>query len=210
LYVPVPVESSTPDVAVEDPWIIAVRLFEPCYIGGWTAAEHWGLTEQIFADVVVMTTRRPRDRGQEVKGIRFSVRTVQERTLFGLKTVWKAKEKVRVSDPSRTIVDMLADPGLGGGIRPVVDVFRNYLTSEHRALGIVKEHAIRLGNGAVFKRLGFLMERLAPEEKELLETCRELLTKGNAVLDPDLPKDRLITKWRLWVPRSWAEGRGGD
>jgi predicted transcriptional regulator of viral defense system len=209
LYVAVPVESSTPDVAIEDPWIIAVRLFEPCYIGGWTAAEHWGLTEQIFADVVVMTTGRPRDRRPDVKGVRFHVRTVQDGAFFGLKTVWRANEKVSVSDPSRTIVDMLAHPGLGGGIRPVEDIFRNYLASEQKALGLVKEYATRLRNGAVFKRLGFLMERLAPGEEDFLEVCRELLTKGNAALDPELPKDRLISKWRLWVPRNWTKGRRG-
>lgn len=49
LYVPVPLESRSADVPLEDPWVIAVRLYEPCYIGGWSAAEYWGLTEQIFA-----------------------------------------------------------------------------------------------------------------------------------------------------------------
>jgi len=48
LYVPVPLETRTGDVALEDPWLVAERLFAPCYIGGWSAAEHWDLTEQIF------------------------------------------------------------------------------------------------------------------------------------------------------------------
>ena len=48
LYVPVPLTTSGGDVALEDAWIVAERLFTPCYIGGWSAAEHWGLTEQIF------------------------------------------------------------------------------------------------------------------------------------------------------------------
>jgi predicted transcriptional regulator of viral defense system len=39
IYVPVPLESPTADVPLEDPWIIAERLFAPCYIGGWSAAE---------------------------------------------------------------------------------------------------------------------------------------------------------------------------
>ena len=44
---------------LEDPWVIAAQLYGPCYIGGWSAAEYWDLTEQIFRTVVVMTMHRP-------------------------------------------------------------------------------------------------------------------------------------------------------
>ena len=44
LYVPVPLEASSADVALEDPWQIAASLYTPCYIGGWSAAEYWDLT----------------------------------------------------------------------------------------------------------------------------------------------------------------------
>ncbi|MES9847120.1 MAG: type IV toxin-antitoxin system AbiEi family antitoxin domain-containing protein, partial [Candidatus Thiodiazotropha sp.] len=39
LYVSIPLESWTADVPLEDAWIIADKLFGPCYIGGWSAAE---------------------------------------------------------------------------------------------------------------------------------------------------------------------------
>jgi len=55
LYVPVPIESATTDPALQDPWLIAQKLYAPCYIGGWSAAEHWQLTEQVFQRIVVMT-----------------------------------------------------------------------------------------------------------------------------------------------------------
>ncbi len=51
---------------------------------------------------------------------------------------------------------------MAGGLRPGVDVLRNYLASETCDLERLVSYAIRLNNGAVFKRLGFLMERLAP------------------------------------------------
>src|SRR5512138_778465 len=50
-YVPVPIESASADVALEDPWSVATAMYAPCYIGGWSAAEHWGLTEQIFGSL---------------------------------------------------------------------------------------------------------------------------------------------------------------
>src|SRR5689334_20123614 len=42
LYIPVPLESNTSDIPLEHPWAIAEKLYHPCYIGGWSAAEYWG------------------------------------------------------------------------------------------------------------------------------------------------------------------------
>jgi predicted transcriptional regulator of viral defense system len=210
LYVPVSLEARSADVALEDPWMIAERLYAPCYIGGWSAAEHWGLTEQIFRTVVVMTTRKPRDRQPVIKGTGFLVRTISRKAMFGTKPVWRGQVKINVSDPTKTVLDMLSDPRLGNGLRPTVDVFRNYLASNFREVELLMAYADQLGNGAVFKRLGFLLERFAPEEATAIAACRARLTAGNAKLDPALPADRLVTAWRLWVPESWAKKDRND
>jgi hypothetical protein len=39
-------------------WLVAHKLFSPCYIGGWIAAHHWGLTEQIFNSIKCQNSRR--------------------------------------------------------------------------------------------------------------------------------------------------------
>ena len=65
------------------------------------------------------------------------------------------------------------------------------------------DYASRLGNGAVFKRLGFLLEKFSPADQEAIVQCRERLTTGNAKLDPALETDKLVTRWRLWVPQRW-------
>jgi predicted transcriptional regulator of viral defense system len=205
LYIPVPLESRTADVPLEDPWLIAERLYSPCYIGGWSAAEHWDLTEQMFRTVVVMTTQKPRDRSPTIKGTSFWLCTVSDKVMFGLKSVWRGKVKISISDPTRTILDMLNDPRLGGGIRSTADMLNNYFRTENKNLELLIQYAERLGNGAVFKRLGFLLERLAPNEVDSIDKCRTNLTTGNAKLDLQLSADRLITRWRLWVPEAWAK-----
>jgi len=210
LYVPVPLESRTTEIALEDPWIIATKLYAPCYIGGWTAAEYWDLTEQIFRSVAVFTTRKPRNRKPVIKGSSFMLRTIPSKALFGIKPVWRGSVKVSASDPSRTILDMLMDPSLGGGLRPTVDVFRAYLKSSSRDIGLLASYSKRLGNGAVYKRLGFLLERLAPEETAAIEICKSQLSTGNAKLDPSLPARRLSTRWRLWIPDNWKKEATDD
>jgi len=210
LYIPVPLESRTADVPLEDPWVIAVRLFNPCYIGGWSAAEHWDLTEQIFRTVLVMTTQKPRDRRPTIRGTGFLLSTILNGNLFGLKTVWRGQIKIQVSDPTRTILDLLHNPQWGGGIRSVTDMFTAYLQSENKNLSLLCDYAKRLGNGAVFKRLGFLLERYSPNEQELIDACRMQLTAGSAQLDPSLKADKLVTRWKLWVPNNWRKELRGD
>ena len=203
IYVPVPLESERVDSAPEDAWLIAQTAFAPCFIAGWSAVEHWSLTEQVFRSVCVATSRRPRHREQTMGGTVFALHTVPQGHFFGLKAVWRGATRVQVTDPSRTVVDLLAVPALGGGIRMVADVLVAYLKSEHRNLPRVLDYAQRLGNRAVFKRLGFLLQKLAPGEGEAIAACASQLSAGYAKLDPALPSDRLVTVWGLWLPAAW-------
>lgn len=205
IYVAVPLESERADSSPEDSWVIAEAAFAPCYISGWSAAEHWGLTEQVFRTVLISTTRRVRDREPRMGGIAFRLRTVSKKAFFGFKTVWRGRTRVSVSDPSRTIIDLLSDPSLGGGLRSSVDMLQNYLASkEYRDVAQLVTYADTLGVGAVFKRLGYLLAKFAPEEEAAIARCAKSLTTGNAKLDPALPSKKLVTVWRLWLPEGWS------
>ncbi len=83
-------------------------------------------------------------------------------------------------------------------------MFQNYLKSENKDIQLLMDYAKRLDNGAVFKRLGFLLELYAHDQQAAMNECKAQMTKGNTNLDPSLRADRLITRWRLWVPESWA------
>jgi len=205
VYLPVPIESMTVDIPIEDSWIVANKLFSPCYIGGWSAAEYWDLTEQIHRTLVIMTEQKPRKRDVSIRNIDFLLRTVPREAMYGLRPVWRGQTKVEVSDPARTIIDLMNNPAFGGGLRPTAEIFLNYLKSNHKDTTLLVNYAEKLGNGAVFKRLGFLIEKIAPQEKEAMAACHSRLTQGNAKLDPSIPASRLITKWKLWIPENWKQ-----
>lgn len=204
-YAPVSIDTLDSTHVIDDPWILVPVLFGPAYIGGRSAAEHWDLTEQIFRDVVVLTGQPVREKTQKRHGAVFSLKHVAPAKIFGTKTVWRGKSKILVSDVHRTIIDMLDDPALGGGIQHVTDCLNAYLTGKDRDDDLLIAYGDRLGNGAVFKRLGFLAER-SPEGTALAGRCRERLTAGNAKLDPALEVPRLIMRWKLRIPESWREG----
>src|ERR1019366_3732909 len=93
-YAPVPLASIGQSQVLDDPWIIVPTLFGRGYIGGWTAAEHWGLTEQIFRSMCVLTTRSVRGKEQSIQGIDFFLKQIPPRALFGTKPLWRGKIKV--------------------------------------------------------------------------------------------------------------------
>ncbi len=203
-YVPVPMESASADVALEDPWAVASAMFAPCYVGGWSAAEHWGLTEQIFRSLCVMTTTRPRNRKPVLRKARFELHTVPASNFVGLETVWRGGTRVKVSDPARTLIDMLVNPALAGGIRHLVEMLGSLLHDQPKEAVKLGDYAGKLGVGSVYKRLGFLLQRDHPDQVPLIELCRQNLSAGYAKLDPALPTDRLATAWRVWVPATEA------
>jgi predicted transcriptional regulator of viral defense system len=205
-YVPVSLDALGAERVLDDPWVLVPALYAPCYIGGRTAAEHWDLTEQIFKDIVVVTAQLIRDRHQLRHGTSFTLKHLRQDKIFGTKPVWRHQTKVPVSDIHRTIVDMLDEPSLGGGIQHVSECLGTYLARSDRDDHRLIEYADQLGNGAVFKRLGFLAER-HPEGGKIAALCLPKLTTGNAKLDPALDCPRLIAKWRLRIPQIWAKGR---
>src|ERR1019366_1445409 len=112
-----------------------------------------------FRSVCVITTRPVRNKEQVIQGIPFALKHTRESALFGTRGVWRGQVRVNVSDPARTIVDMLDDPAIGGGIRHVSDCLETFLSGGETPATALIATAERLGNGAVFKRLGYLLER---------------------------------------------------
>ena len=85
------------------------------------------------------------------------------------------------------------------------DCLAVYLSRSDRDDERLIQYAERLGNGAVFKRLGFLAERHAKGGR-LAEMSQTRLSMGNAKLDPSLDCPRLVSEWRLRVPETWMRG----
>jgi len=204
-YAPVPLDAPESTYVLEDPWVLVPAFFHPGYVGGRTAAEHWDLTEQIFRDIAVFTNASIRSRQQVKHGVTFTLKHVGNELIFGTSVVWRGKTRVMISDVHKTIIDMLNFPDMGGGIQHIKDCLTAYLARPDRDDNTLIEYAKRSRNGAIFKRLGFLVERL-DDQSDLANECKKRLTTGNAKLDPALQCPRLVTRWRLRIPESWREG----
>ena len=200
LYLPVPLDAHRSGEAHQDPWVVAKVVFEPAYIAGWSAAEHWDLTEQIFRDILIVTGQRPRDRTPTIGGTKFVLHSFDPSNHFGLAPVWRGSQRINVTDPSRTVIDLLANPTWGGGIRQVAEMVTEYFEGDHRDDSLLIEYGDRLGIGAVFKRLGFLIEELDIDAPELAQPCLERRTAGVNDLDPSIDAMGLtVSRWGIRV-----------
>jgi predicted transcriptional regulator of viral defense system len=199
LYIPVPVDALNPEAWTDDGLVLASLVWKPCYFTGWTTANRWGLTEQVFRTIVVKTTQRVRSRSARLLEHEYLLGHCPEEHLnWGLKSEWNEGVKLLLADPARTVTDILDNPGLGGGIRHVAEIFDAFM-NEGEWETLVK-YASRLGNRSVFKRLGYLAETRGHGVPELLEVCRARISKGLSLLDPDAPpRGKRVTRWGLRI-----------
>ncbi|MBK8870934.1 MAG: hypothetical protein IPN19_07745 [Elusimicrobia bacterium] len=200
IYLPLPLEAESSDRWAEDPWVIANAIFSPCYIGGWSAGEHWGLTEQIFREVIVYTSNLPRKGKQEILSTPFLLKRTSTKRLFGTVPVWRGQNKIQVADPSRTLVDVFNDPSVAGGFSQAVRLLRAYLASDHRDLNKLLHYLVLFDVGALFKRFGYLFNILAPQETVFIAECRQRIGKGYSKLDPSaMSKGPHVRAWNLRI-----------
>jgi predicted transcriptional regulator of viral defense system len=175
-----------------------MRLFEPCYVSGWSAAEHWDLTEQIFNSVCIVTGRPQRRGTQVLAGVTFRTKSIPTARIFGTTKLWFGSQAVEIADPHRLIIDILDTPELGGGGRHTLDVVREYWKSAHRDPDKLLACAKRYARGSVFKRLGFTTERYGNVDDAWLNECQRHVTAGISRFDPaGADTGRIVSRWNL-------------
>ena len=201
VYSIVSMSSLTAEPVIEDAWSLAIDLFKPAFISGWTAAEHWGLTEQIFNDISIVSNTEQRQTEQTIGGIKFKIRMMNAERFFGFQSIWHGSKKIEIANPSRMIIDILDMPSFGGGSQHTIDIINQYWTSDLKNPDLLLEYALKYNKGVVFKRMGFLAESLkAPVTEQWLKTCQQNISKGISSLDPhSSPKGKICTKWNLKI-----------
>jgi len=201
LYLVLPLEhSADAEPVVDDAWLLAQKLFAPCYIGGWTAAQHWGLTEQLFRSTFVVTAAGRRSQREVKLSTEFHLVRVGAARLKGTTTIWRGAERVAVSDRERTIADALVHPSWVGGVRHLVEILGAYRDSKDFDPRKLCKRVDELGVGAAQKRLGYLMESLWPEEEAIIAHTLARRSAGTIQLDPSLEsRGRMVKRWGLWV-----------
>jgi len=156
--------------------------------------------------VVYVTSLRPLRR-RVIRGTEMRFVRCRRDEFFGVTERWIEKhEQIAASDPERTIIDGLRSPDYCGGIVEVAKGFRMWREALDPERLVA--YALRLGRGAVIRRLGFLMELWNVSCPKGLDELQSRLTATYVRLDPGLPAaGRFLRRWRVQLNVSPEEIR---
>lgn len=184
-YLLVPPEAWKAGEYTEEGIIIASQLVAPYALAYWTALSFHGWTEQVSRTIFTQTTKKKQP--VEVQGIAIRFVKLKPERFFGLEEHWVGSQKVVVTDKEKTIVDCLDQPRYCGEI---VEAAKGLWNGRNTiAPNRLLEYASRMGNGAIFKRLGFIMESLGTLDKQSRRRLKKHVTNAFVSLDPGQNKD---------------------
>lgn len=192
------------------PFAIATALAQPSAVSHWSALAHHGLTTQLPQMVQVSTplkvvtpemrhgqAQRPRGRAVWVAGgVEVEFIHVAPDRFWGHQEVWVNRwQRVTITDKERTALDVIARPDLFGGMQAALELLEGALP--HLQVEPLIRYALRYGEGATVKRLGWALEHMGVAT-QLLEPLQRLPVKTYYRLDPQKPPSRQYNaRWRI-------------
>jgi predicted transcriptional regulator of viral defense system len=196
-YLPVTHKGLTAEESFSDPWVIVPIIFPGSYIGGWSAANYWGLTEQLFRTTSLLTIRPVHHKQINIGRFDYALFSNSCGDI-GLESIWREQVQVLISDSHRTVIDILNNPKCSGGIQQTIDCLKIYF-EEHYNEETLISYMKHVKSGVFFKRLGYIVERLFGSEHALCRISKDRITKGYSVIDSSLDCNKLITHWHLYI-----------
>ncbi len=179
-YLLIPPEAWKAGEYTEEGIIIASQLLSPYYLSYWTALSFYGWTEQPSRTIFVATQKRKLP--IEIQGIQIKFIQLKKEKFFGYEQHWVGNQKILVADQEKTIIDCLDQPRYCGEI---VEVAKG-LWNGRKDLDQNKllEYALKMKNGAIVKRLGYLLDILEISKPKIRKELLKNITPNLAVLDP--------------------------
>jgi len=179
------------DGIVENIFQISTDLVKPSYISFWTALSHYGFTEQQVRKIQLVSTKQI---GKiNIGNFGVEIITLKSSRFFG----YVRADGFVIAEPEKALMDSLFRPDLCGGL----DEFAKCL--EHAWNGLdeskLAQYAIRFDNRSVISRLGYLIETLDLETREIRRLLNER-SKSYVSLDLEAKgSGEYDRRWRVIV-----------
>lgn len=197
LYSIVPFEMGKETIYIPDAYITAREIMNnrDYYISFASALQLHGMTTQpqLTNYTAIQHTKRP----VNASGYDYKFVCMNKKLFFGIEDFWINKqEKIKISDPEKTIIDCLNHPVYCGGISEAAKAL--YMKRDSLKAEKLIDYALKLGKASVCGRLGYLLELYNVENINDLQKLKEHIGKSYVPLDPTLPKQgKYLNKWRL-------------
>jgi predicted transcriptional regulator of viral defense system len=196
-YLIVPLEAGKESIYTEHEFIIASELAQPYYIAYWSALNYYGMTEQVPFTVFVATTKRRNNK--RIHGLSYEFVTLSSKKFFGYTTVNISGRSILISDREKTIVDCLDHMDYCGDITEAAKALWN--AREELDFEKLFNYALKMENGAILKRLGYLLEKLKIKiTNDFNKKLKNNISKGYNLLDiTKKKKGKYSSEWNLRI-----------
>jgi len=182
-----------------DKFVLACQAFPNAFIAYGSAAEHHGLSLQVFNSVIIANP----DRGglREIGNVSVHLVKINKSNYLGYESLSRGPS-VKVATVERTIIDCIDRPNLAGGISDLVEVLQR---GRNRAdIDKVIQFLPSYASKSLIMKVGFLFEQF---EYPLTETRTATLLKMSTGVKaylfsstlPGTSGHKYSKKWRLII-----------
>lgn len=165
------------------------------YIAFYSAMNYWGMLTHPLINIFIATPKRQIIPQEMIERMIFI--TVKEKSIWGIKEVWiNNKEKIRISNIEKTIIDCLTYPQYCGGITEIAKGI--WIVKDKIDYKILINYVNRQNKNVVAKRLGCLLEILNISDKDIILELKKFVKDRYDLFDPTLSLKRINKNgWRL-------------
>jgi len=171
----------------KDPLIFATNIVSPSYLSLWTALRFHNLTEQLPRDIFLCTSKYKR----KIEFLETKIIFLKTKDVWGYKKERYGDFEIFVAEPEKAVIDSLLIRKV-----PLSEVIKAVKGVNVKKL---KKYAIKTGNKALIKRLGFILENFGIKCDDL----KKFIDYNYVLLDPDFETHGKKNKeWKVVVNRS--------
>ena len=196
-YAIVPLEAGGEAIPEVNRLVIARELVGEVsyYLSHDSAFEIHNMLTRPVTTVTITTPRRLLNR--TILNVPYRFVAAKSDEMWGFSPVWvMPTEQVQVSELERTILDGLKRPDLCAGISEVATGL--WMRKDDLDWTKLADYTQRLGNQAVAKRLGYLLELYELNGTETIPKLQGMVGPSYALLDTQLPaQGSYLARWRL-------------
>lgn len=179
LYQLVPAERGREGVVDTNPLAAGAVLASPYFFSFGTACTQHGLTEQVFAEIFLVT--RTRRKSWLLRGKRYVFVPVPEMRFFGFSEFKVLGVVVQLATIERALADALDRPRYAGGIGEVSRMVAR--ASRRVSWDALLDCLHRFGESALVQRLGYLLEFTRAEVPGMaIDALHGLVRPGSKIL----------------------------
>jgi predicted transcriptional regulator of viral defense system len=195
LYVLISLETGSP---VASPYEIASRITKSAYVSHHSAFEYYGMANQVFGEIYISSKERFNDFEFDGRVYRY----VASKLDMGV----SSKNKMKITDLERTVIDSVKDFNKIGGLEELLRCLSMVtFIDESKLLDYLKAY----DNMFLYQKAGYILSCFNKPMKvsaEFFDACKARINKSVRYLYPDIIKEAPILNkdWRLYVPRNMA------